>query len=120
MPMPTVSPWKAKLGKLAGIEDDVNVSDGDAQFTNPAESAEGFVSRTGVDSLAMPSAPAMAPISSRSPIQPRLRFDILEKRYKSVCPFPHLLASRRFFGASGVCGPGQPVWRLHARCHRHP
>ena len=34
---------EGELGKLAGIEDDVNVSDEDAQFTNPAE-VEEFVS----------------------------------------------------------------------------
>ena len=43
---------EGELGKLDGIEDDVNVSDEDAQFTNPAE-VEEFVSRTGVDSLAI-------------------------------------------------------------------
>ena len=43
---------EGELGKLAGIEDDVNVSDEDAQFTNPAE-VEEFVSRTGVGSLAI-------------------------------------------------------------------
>ena len=43
---------EGELGKLAGIEDAVNVSEEDAQFTNPAE-VEEFVSRTGVDSLAI-------------------------------------------------------------------
>jgi len=36
---------EGELGKLAGVEDDVNVADEDAQFTNPAE-VEEFVSRT--------------------------------------------------------------------------
>ena len=31
---------EGELGKLAGIEDDVNVSDEDAQFTNPTRSEE--------------------------------------------------------------------------------
>ena len=43
---------EGELGKLAGIEDDVNVSDADAQFTDPNE-VEEFVKRTGVDSLAI-------------------------------------------------------------------
>ena len=43
---------EGELGKLAGIEDDVNVSAEDANFTNPAE-VEEFVTRTGVDSLAI-------------------------------------------------------------------
>lgn len=43
---------EAELGKLAGIEDDVNVSEKDAIFTNPKEAKE-FVERTGCDSLAI-------------------------------------------------------------------
>lgn len=43
---------EAELGKLAGIEDAVNVSEADAKFTNPEQAAE-FIKRTGVDSLAI-------------------------------------------------------------------
>lgn len=43
---------EAELGKLAGIEDAVNVSAKDASFTDPDQAAE-FVERTGVDSLAI-------------------------------------------------------------------
>ncbi len=43
---------EAELGRLAGIEDAVNVSARDATFTVPEEAAE-FVARTGVDSLAI-------------------------------------------------------------------
>jgi fructose-bisphosphate aldolase, class II len=43
---------EAELGKLAGIEDAVNVDARDATFTHPDEAAE-FVERTGVDSLAI-------------------------------------------------------------------
>ncbi len=43
---------EAELGKLAGIEDAVNVSEADAKFTNPDQAAE-FVKRTGCDSLAV-------------------------------------------------------------------
>lgn len=43
---------EAELGKLAGVEDDVNVSAEDATYTNPEQAAE-FVERTGVDSLAV-------------------------------------------------------------------
>ena len=43
---------EAELGKLAGVEDDISVSEKDAIFTNPAEAKE-FVERTGVDSLAV-------------------------------------------------------------------
>lgn len=43
---------EAELGKLAGIEDDVKVSEASAKFTDPEEAAE-FVAKTGVDSLAV-------------------------------------------------------------------
>ncbi len=43
---------EAELGKLAGIEDDINVSQASATFTDPDEAKE-FVERTGVDSLAI-------------------------------------------------------------------
>ena len=43
---------EAELGRLAGIEDDVNVDARQATFTDPEEAAE-FVQRTGVDSLAI-------------------------------------------------------------------
>ena len=43
---------EGELGRLAGVEDDVNVSEKDALFTDPDEAAE-FVRLTGVDSLAI-------------------------------------------------------------------
>ena len=43
---------EAELGKLAGVEDDVNVAPEDSCYTPPDEVQE-FVSRTGVDSLAI-------------------------------------------------------------------
>ncbi len=43
---------EAELGKLAGVEDDVNVSAADACYTDP-DQVEEFVSKTGVDSLAI-------------------------------------------------------------------
>lgn len=43
---------EAELGKLAGVEDDVNVSTENATYTDP-EQAVDFVRRTGVDSLAI-------------------------------------------------------------------
>ncbi|MDO4720059.1 MAG: class II fructose-1,6-bisphosphate aldolase [Peptostreptococcaceae bacterium] len=43
---------EAELGKLAGVEDEVNVSAEDAKFTDPDQAVE-FVERTGVDSLAI-------------------------------------------------------------------
>ncbi len=43
---------EAELGKLAGVEDDVNVSAKDATYTDPDQAVD-FVKRTGVDSLAI-------------------------------------------------------------------
>ncbi|MGI6731848.1 MAG: class II fructose-1,6-bisphosphate aldolase [Anaerovoracaceae bacterium] len=43
---------EAELGRLAGIEDDINVDARSASFTDPDQAAE-FVERTGVDSLAI-------------------------------------------------------------------
>jgi fructose-bisphosphate aldolase class II len=43
---------EGELGRLAGIEDNVSVSEQDALFTDPEE-AKVFVERTGVDSLAI-------------------------------------------------------------------
>ncbi len=43
---------EAELGKLAGVEDEVNVSAENATYTDPDQAAD-FVTRTGVDSLAI-------------------------------------------------------------------
>ena len=43
---------EAELGRLAGIEDDVNVDAANATYTDPDQAAD-FVQRTGVDSLAI-------------------------------------------------------------------
>jgi len=43
---------EAELGKLAGVEDNVNVSAKDAIYTDPAQVKE-FVEKTGCDSLAI-------------------------------------------------------------------
>ncbi len=43
---------EAELGRLAGVEDNISVSEKDAIYTNPREAKE-FIERTGVDSLAV-------------------------------------------------------------------
>jgi len=43
---------EAELGRLAGVEDNISVSEKDAIFTNPQE-AKRFVEETGIDSLAI-------------------------------------------------------------------
>ena len=43
---------EAELGKLAGVEDNISVSDKDAIYTNPSQAKE-FIERSGCDSLAV-------------------------------------------------------------------
>ena len=85
---------EGELGKLAGIEDDVHVEDDDAMFTNPAE-VEEFVSKTGVDSLAIAIGTSHGAYKFKG--EPRLRFDILEQIEKRIPGFPIVL-----HGASSV------------------
>ena len=87
---------EGELGKLAGIEDAVNVSDADAQFTNPAE-VEEFVTRTGVDSRAIAIGTSHGAFKFKPGQKPQLRFDILENIQKRLPNFPIVL-----HGASSV------------------
>jgi len=87
---------EGELGKLAGVEDDVNVSDADAQFTNPAE-VEEFVTKTGVDSLAIAIGTSHGAFKFKPGQKPRLRFDILEEIEQRIAGFPIVL-----HGASSV------------------
>ncbi len=87
---------EGELGRLAGIEDAVNVSDEDAQFTNPDE-VEEFVKRTGVDSLAIAIGTSHGAYKFKPGQNPRLRLDILEEVGKRLPGFPIVL-----HGASSV------------------
>lgn len=73
---------EAELGKLAGIEDDVNVSEADAMYTNP-EQAKEFVERTGCDSLAIAIGTSHGAYKFKG--EAKLRFDIL-KQIKELIP----------------------------------
>ena len=85
---------EGELGKLAGVEDDVKVSDDDAMYTNPDE-VEEFVSRTGVDSLAIAIGTSHGAFKFKG--EPKLRFDILEEIMRRIPGFPIVL-----HGASSV------------------
>ena len=87
---------EGELGKLAGIEDDVNVSDADACFTKPDE-VEEFVERTGVDSLAIAIGTSHGAFKFKPGQKPQLRFDILEEISRRLPNFPIVL-----HGASSV------------------
>ena len=67
---------EAELGKLAGIEDEVNVSAADAMYTDPAQ-AEEFVRRTGCDSLAIAIGTSHGAYKFKG--EAKLRFDILKE-----------------------------------------
>ena len=87
---------EGELGKLAGIEDDVNVSAEDASYTRPEE-VEEFVSRTGVDSLAIAIGTSHGAYKFKPGQKPQLRFDILDKITVLLPNFPIVL-----HGASSV------------------
>ncbi len=85
---------EGELGRLAGIEDAVNVSAEDAAFTDPDQVQE-FVERTGVDSLAIAIGTSHGAFKFKGEAQ--LRFDILEEIGKRLPGFPIVL-----HGASSV------------------
>ena len=91
---------EGELGRLAGIEDKVNVSSEDASYTRPEE-VEEFVGKTGVDSLAIAIGTShgaykfTAAQCTRNEkgilVPPPLRFDILEEVSKRLPGFPIVL-----------------------------
>lgn len=85
---------EAELGRLAGIEDDVNVSAENASYTDPAQ-VEEFVSKTNVDSLAIAIGTSHGAFKFKG--DAKLRFDILEEVSKRLPKFPIVL-----HGASSV------------------
>ena len=97
---------EGELGRLAGVEDDVNVSAEDSSYTRPEE-VEEFVSKTGVDSLAIAIGTSHGAYKFRPEqctrnekgilVPPPLRFDILEEIVKRIPGFPIVL-----HGASSV------------------
>lgn len=87
---------EGELGQLAGIEDDVNVSSEDAKYTHPDE-VEEFVSRTGVDSLAIAIGTSHGAYKFKPGQKPQLRFDILDEVARRLPGFPIVL-----HGASSV------------------
>ena len=79
---------EAELGKLAGIEDDVNVSADEAKYTDPAQ-AEEFVRRTGVDSLAIAIGTSHGAYKFKG--EAKLRFDILKEIKERIPNTPIVL-----------------------------
>ena len=79
---------EAELGKLAGIEDEVNVSADEAKYTDPAQ-AEEFVRRTGVDSLAIAIGTSHGAYKFKG--EAKLRFDILKEIKERIPNTPIVL-----------------------------
>ena len=96
---------EAELGKLAGIEDDVNVAESDAMFTDPTQ-AEEFVRRTGCDSLAIAIGTSHGAYKFKG--EAKLRFDILKKIKERIPNTPIVL-----HGASTV------IPELVAQCNEY-
>ncbi len=96
---------EAELGKLAGIEDDVNVSSSDAMYTDPEEAKE-FVERTGCDSLAIAIGTSHGAYKFKG--EAKLRFDILKKIKELIPNTPIVL-----HGASTV------IPELVEMCNKH-
>jgi fructose-bisphosphate aldolase, class II len=87
---------EGELGRLAGIEDAVHVSSEDASYTKP-EQVFDFVTRTGVDSLAIAIGTSHGAYKFKPGMKPQLRFDILAEIEKKLPGFPIVL-----HGASSV------------------
>lgn len=85
---------EGELGQLAGVEEDVNVEH--HSYTKPEE-VEEFVSKTGVDSLAIAIGTSHGVFKFKPGTKPQLRFDILEEVSKRLPEFPIVL-----HGASSV------------------
>ncbi|MBQ7624729.1 MAG: class II fructose-1,6-bisphosphate aldolase [Clostridia bacterium] len=91
---------EGELGKLAGIEDDVKVKPEDSSYTRPEE-VEEFVTKTGVDSLAIAIGTSHGAYKFKPEqctrnkdgilVPPPLRFDILEEVEKRLPGFPIVL-----------------------------
>ncbi len=79
---------EAELGRLAGIEDAVSVSERDATFTVPEQAAE-FVEKTGVDSLAIAIGTSHGAFKFKG--EPSLDFERLKQIQKLLPEFPLVL-----------------------------
>ena len=87
---------EGELGRLAGVEEHVNVSAVDSSYTNP-DDVERFVKETGVDSLAIAIGTRHGAFKFKPGTKQQIRFDILEEVARRLPSFPIVL-----HGASSV------------------
>ncbi len=85
---------EAELGVLAGVEDEVSAGEDDARYTDPKQALD-FVTRTGIDSLAVAIGTSHGTVKFKG--EPKLRFDILEEIGRLMPDFPLVL-----HGASSI------------------
>ena len=112
---------EAELGQLAGIEDDLNVSEANAKYTDPVQAKE-FVERTGCDSLAIAIGTSHGAYKFKG--EAKLRMDIL-KQVKEKIPntpivlhgastvIPELVETCNKFGGDIPGAKGVPDEILH-------
>ena len=81
---------EAELGTLAGIEDAVSVDADKAMFTDP-DQVEEFVTKTGVDSLAIAIGTSHGAYKFKPGTDPKLRLDILAEVSGRLPGFPIVL-----------------------------
>lgn len=85
---------EAELGRLAGVEDEVNVSSDDAMYTDPMEAVK-FVQLTGCDSLAIAIGTSHGAYKYKG--EAKLRLDILKQITDLMPNYPLVL-----HGASSI------------------
>lgn len=81
---------ESELGAIAGIEEDLDVNDKYGRFTHPDDVVE-FVTRTGIDSLAIAIGTAHGAYKFKPGQKPQLRFDILDEIEEKLPGFPLVL-----------------------------
>ena len=94
---------EGELGQLAGVEDEVSVEADKANYTDP-EQVQDFVTRTGVDSLAIAIGTSHGAFKFKPGQKPQLRFDILQEVMERD---------------AGIRRHRQPIRRPDGGCHRH-
>ncbi len=87
---------EGELGRLEGVEDEVKVAAGEGSYTDPDQVYD-FVTRTGVDSLAIAIGTSHGAYKFKPGTKPQLRFDMLEEVQRRLPGFPIVL-----HGASSV------------------
>ena len=95
---------EAELGMLGGVEEDIQVDEGNACLTEPAE-AEDFVKKTGCDSLACAIGTSHGAFKFKG--RQSLHFDVLDQIKERLPDFPLVM-----HGSSSV--PQEEVARINA------